>query len=111
MNKYTGEVDIKLGEKTCTLIYDWRAIAQIQSTLGKDFITDLQKNVNPGSIAEVLVIGLKKKNPEVTVDQILDASPPLLHTIEIVATAIGFAYFGAEGVPEKAGAADPEKKT
>jgi hypothetical protein len=112
MNKYAGETDILIGDKKCTLVFNWRAIAEIHSTLGKDFIADLQNNVNPATIADVLLIGLKKLNPEVTREQILDASPPLLQTVQTVAEAIGFAYFGAEKPVKSEGGEQPtEKKT
>jgi hypothetical protein len=110
MNKYTGEVEIQLGAKKGILVFDWRAIAELQTKLGADAITDMFKQVKPSTIAEILLIGFKKKSPEVTMEEILDASPCLIPTVQAIEKAISFAYFGAEE-PPKGGEKSEEKKT
>lgn len=96
---YTGEVAISLGAKNCTLVYDWRAISAVHTAF-KDRLEGGLLNVNQiaslEELAEILVIGLQRKNPEVTIDQILDLSPPLLQTRAKIDEAMAYAYFGAD---------------
>lgn len=110
MNKYTGEVEIQIGAKKAILVYDWRAIAELQTKLGADAITDMFKQVKPSTIAEILLIGFKKKSPDVTLEDILDASPCLIPTVKLIEKAITFSYFGADEVTQ-GGEKSEEKKT
>lgn len=111
MNKYTGEFEVKIGEKTCTLVFDWRALAEIQSKYGVDILKELSRGISFEIIADVLAIGFKKKSPEMTVDIILDASPAFVPMVQAIDKALAFAYFGADGVPDTVEDADVKKKT
>ena len=93
MNKYTGEVDFKLGDKTYTLVFDWRAIAEYQSRFGKDAnIEDFSLE----QIAETLLIGLKKHHPDISIDDIMDQSPPLGYVSDCIIEAFVYAHHGVE---------------
>jgi hypothetical protein len=94
MNKYTGEVDVKLGNKSYKLIYDWRAISEFQSRFGKD------ANLNDFSIdqiAETLLIGLKKYHEsDVTLEDIFDASPAMGYVSDCIIEAFVYSQHGPE---------------
>ncbi len=93
MNKYLGEVPIKLGEKTYKIVYDWRAISEFQSKFGNN------ADVNTFSIdqiAETLVIGLSKHHPDITLDDIMAASPPIGYVSDCIVEAFVYAQHGVE---------------
>lgn len=95
MNKYTGEVGIKLDGKEYTVIYDLRALAAIQSKYGNDTIATLRaETITAMEMADILSIGLKRHHPEMTADVILDLSPPLIVMSDAVNLAIAYAWFG-----------------
>lgn len=93
MNKYTGEVHLKIGEKDCVLVYDWGAIAAYQSKFGKDArITDFGID----ELCDALLIGLKKHNPEITKEFIMDNSTPLGQVVDAIIEAFVYAHNGVE---------------
>lgn len=100
MNKYTGEVDVTIDGEKYKLILDYRAQAEIQSKYGKDAFKDIFQNITPALIADILVAGLKKHHPNITLDWILDVSPPLVPMTKAIDKAMLYAFFGADGVPE-----------
>lgn len=93
MNKYTGEVDVKLGDKKYTLVFDWRAIAEFQSTFGKE--ADVTK-FGLSEIADTLLIGFKKHHPDLTIDDIMDASPAIGYVSDCIVEGFIYAQHGAE---------------
>ena len=93
MNKYTGEVDVKLGDKTYKLVFNWKAIAEYQSEFGIDAQIE---SFTINQIARVLQIGLSTKHPEVTIDDIMDASPPMGYITDCIIEAFIYAQHGAE---------------
>lgn len=101
MNKYTGEVPVKVGDKVCTLFFSWRALAEVQSKHGTDILKELSHGMSFDIIADVLAIGFKKHNPEMTKEAIMDASPAFVPMVQAVDKALAFAYFGADDMPEK----------
>jgi hypothetical protein len=59
-----------------------------------------------------LAIGLKKHNPEMTKDYILDISPPFVPMVQALDKALYVSYFGAEAPKEtQPEAEDTKKKT
>ena len=68
-NKYTGEVEVKIGEKKCVLVFDWHALSALHSRFPDDLrggLLDVGKVNDPLKLAAILAIGLQKHNPEVT---------------------------------------------
>lgn len=113
MNKYTGEVEVKIGNKLCKLVFDWRCLAEIQTKYGVDILKELSHGISFDIVADVLAIGLKKHNPEMTKDAILDESPAFVSMVKAIDKALAFAYFGADELPEKYSEekSDVKKKT
>src|SRR4051794_24089749 len=107
---YTGETPFKIGDKTLTLVFDWRAMAQAQEAHGKDVFKDLM-NAGPEVIADVLAIGLSKNHPDITKEKVLDFSPPMIPAINTINQALLYAYFGPDGPPKDPQTEDTGKKT
>lgn len=107
-NKYTGEASITIGKDTHSVSFNWRKLAKIKSLFTDQIWSNLQ-GADPETLAEILVIGIDKH--DVTKDYILDNSPPLIPVIKALDEAVGYAYFGPDGLPEEAqGDTDNKKK-
>jgi hypothetical protein len=107
MNKYAGETPILLGDAEYKLVYDWKALAEIHSLHGADAF---KKNLDPNVLVDIVVCGLKKNHPQITRDFVLNASPPLLPTINTVAAAVNLAYYGVDGEQDTGVEEQTEKK-
>lgn len=107
MNKYTGEITIKIVGKDYPVCFNWRALSKVKSLFTDAIWSNLQ-GADPEKLAEILEIGID--NPEVTKEFILDASPPLISVVKVLDQAVGFAYFGPDGVPEATDQSDDNKK-
>lgn len=97
-NKYTGEVDITIGNRALKLRYDWAAIAEIMTMHGSDVLAQMLQ-CSPAIIADVLASGLKG---QMTAAEIAAASPPLMTMITAIDKALAFAYYGPDGPPPPA---------
>ena len=100
MSKHTGEVIVDIGDKQMTLVYDWRALAEIKERLG----TDGQVNAMNGDInalADLAAIGLMRHHKDVSASDIIDASPPVMPLVAIIDKALSASYFGPGGPPEE----------
>ena len=96
-NKVTGEYPIEINENTYTLVFNWKALAQINDEHGIAALQDVGGIMNPETVAGILLAGLETKHAgELTKEDIIKASPPLVPTIQIIAEAIHFCYFGTE---------------
>ena len=104
-NKYTGDIDFVLGGEPVKLRYDYAAIASMQSNLGNAILQDIFKDPNPELVAKMLIAGLQKHHPAITLDRIMEFSPPILPTLQVIDAALTVAYYGPEGLPK-----DSEKK-
>lgn len=94
MNKITGEKITVIGGQDYILRYTWKALAEIEEKYGE------KPNLfNPEVIATVAAAGLRGNHPEMTAEEIMRLSPPLMPLVRDVQTALQWAYFGAEGVP------------
>jgi len=107
MNKYTGETTIKIAGKDYPVCFNWRGLSKVKSLFTEEIWSNLQ-GADPEKLAEILVIGIN--NPEVTKDFILDYSPPLIAVVKALDQAVGFAYFGPDGVPEATEQSEDNKK-
>lgn len=109
-NKMTGEVPVTIAGTDYTLHYDWRAIGALVTEFGEDAGTVLSDVVmNPfakiEAFAKTLEIGLQRHHPDMTLDRIMELSPPVAEVIKPVAVALGYAFTGGkneEEVPESA---------
>jgi hypothetical protein len=98
-NKYTGEVTIKIGEKTFTLVYDWTAIALLESELGAEVLRALF-DAGPVALSKILSVGMAKHHPEMTPEKVMELSPPIFPARKAIDDALEVSYFGPEGQPE-----------
>lgn len=100
-NKYTGETSITIGDKELTMVFDFRALARIHTTHGADSIkkffdrNDVWQQ-SPAIIADYVHIGLQRKHPDISLDEVLDGLPPYVDTIARLSKALVYAYCGAD---------------
>lgn len=104
MNPITGEHDITIAGKPYVLRYDWAALSEVEAAHGQ-----APNLFSPDVVASVAAAGLKRKHPEMTAERIKELSPPLVPLAHAVQTALQWAYFGDEGIPEDTG--DKKKAT
>jgi hypothetical protein len=107
-NAFTGDVELALGDQRLTLRYDWKALAALRTRFGKGFMRKLDEVMmdaaeDPEALADLVVAGLRRNHPEVTVEAIMDQSPPVTEVIAAVSQALAFAFYGPAGPPK----ADP----
>lgn len=95
MSKHTGTVAITVGGKEYGLRYNYAAISTLQTKFGQDIFEKLN-TLNPGQIAEITAIGCK----DLTVDAVMEASPPILDMLEAIDCAFAYAYWGPEKAPQ-----------
>ena len=98
-NEYTGEVTIELKDKERKLVYDYRALSQIRSEHGDNIFNELF-TLDPMVLASLLSIGLSTSDEIVTVENVLEASPPIHYVANAIDRAVTIAYFGADGLKE-----------
>ena len=111
MNKYTGEVDLRLGEKTVTLQFDWTSWSRLETEVGIAEVDGIIRGRDPRALAHLIAIGLAKHHPEITAERVIAASPPLVPTIAALQQALNWAYWGPEGPPTTSPAVEPAGKT
>lgn len=93
-NPIAGVTPIMLGGHEYRLQYNWNAIAAISKKFG-----DHTNLFDPATLSEVVAIGLHKYHPNMTADDVANASPPIIEAIAAVNTALQYAYFGDKGPP------------
>lgn len=104
-NPNKGEVTLKINNSDYDLCYDWSAIGELRSSFSDEALQEIVNGSNIDGIAKVLSIGFKKKHPEMTVEKIMEMSPPFILAVQAIDQALTVAYFGAsepeQGEPEK----------
>jgi len=95
MNPVTGEKSIKIIGQDYTLRFTWRALSEIETQHG-----DSPNLFNPAVLAHVASCGLRDRHPEMTVEKIMDLSPPLAPFVRDVQQALQWAYFGPDAIPK-----------
>ena len=110
-NKYTGEVDFKLGEKALKVVFDLRAVAKFQSTFGNDADVD---QFSLEQLIKTLIIGLEKHHSDITEEEIYEANPPIENISDAIVAGFIYAKKGPEEgqkiIDEALKAADELKK-
>ncbi|MFA5706800.1 MAG: hypothetical protein WDA41_10635 [Candidatus Neomarinimicrobiota bacterium] len=104
MNPITGEAEITIAGQAYSIRYDWAALAEVEAAHGQ-----APNLFSPDVVASVAAAGLKRKHPDMTAERIKELSPPLVPLAHAVQTALQWAYFGDEGIPEDTG--DKKKAT
>jgi hypothetical protein len=95
-NAYKGTSVIEIGGKSCTLVYDWEALGALWSHFHDLDIHAVLKAGSPKDLAVILSEGLKRHQPEMTVEEIMRISPPLVRMVQAVSKALNLAYWGKE---------------
>ena len=97
-NTYEGQVPIRLGSREIKLQIDYRAVGALISHLGDtDWAAETSKAFNDYDmerVARIIEIAAKRHHPEITVDQILDASPPFQVAYKAVEACIFLFLYG-----------------
>jgi hypothetical protein len=110
-NPHAGEVVITIGDRTCTLVYDWAAIASLTDAFGKEFdqtLSEAMDKLDTVVLARALEIGLQKHHPgELDAAAIMQASPPLVSVNSAISEALTRAFWGAEKPQERSPANPP----
>ena len=95
MNPVTGHQRVEINGKYYTVRFDWAALAEIAEAHG-----DNPNMFSPLTVASVAAIGMRKHHPDITAAFIYEKSPPLIPFADAIQTALKWAYFGSEEVPE-----------
>lgn len=80
-----------LSDQTFLLDFDWPALAKVYEQFGAT--ADL---FNPSVLGEVVVLGLKRHHPDITLAAVHAGSPPVVEVIRTVDRALKFAYSGID---------------
>lgn len=104
-NSDNGEIILKIGDSDYILRYDYKAIAMLNEEFGKPYEAGLSKmciEKDVMSLAKAVEIGLQRFHKDsLSLDEIVDLSPPLIPVINAINKAHNLAQFGnAEGLPE-----------
>lgn len=110
MSEYDGEYPLTIKGDEYTVVFDYAALAALQSNYDADVIENLSVKIDPMIFAGVLAIGLKRHHPKMTEKKVIELSPPLVPASNAVSQALNYAYFGADEPSEGSGETT-EKKT
>ena len=94
----TGLKRIDIDGKSYSLRYTWAVLAEVAEKYG-----DSPNLFEPETVAFVGSAGLRERHPEMTVEKIMELSPPLIPFANDVQQALQWAYFGDKSVPEDDG--------
>ena len=96
MNPYSGEYPVKIQDKDYVLVFDWNAIAKIETSYGRAALPSLFTEFKPDVLAGILEAGFSRHHPELTASKIIELSPPYLPCVQAVDKAMAYAYFGTD---------------
>ena len=102
VNERRGEVGLEIDGQNRPLVFDWDALARLETELGSDFdvkIAQAGYDLDLGILASVLAVGLQREWPEVTPEIIKQAGPPLVRVIEALGQALNLAFYGSTEAP------------
>jgi hypothetical protein len=97
INKVTGEHGILIDGKEYILRFDWTALSEIEQAHGAN-----PNLFQPAVVASVAAAGFRRRHPELTVERLLELSPPFWPFAQAVQLALQWAYFGPEAVTDGA---------
>jgi hypothetical protein len=98
VNPLQGESPLRLGGRTYTLVYDWRALAVMARAVGS------RPNLfDPDVLAASLLAGLERHHGTVTKEDIFDANPAMGAVVSDFHKALQLAYFGHRVMPQDGG--------
>jgi hypothetical protein len=106
MNPVTGEKIVTIGGESLTMRFTWKALAEISAKYG-----DNPNLFEPETVAYVGSAGLREHHPEMTQEKIMQLSPPLIPFAKDVQTALQWAYFGTEAIPDDEPTEKKSRKT
>lgn len=112
MNKYAGEWPLTIGKNKFQLCFSWARVAELQSALGDDAPAQVVKAEFKSieDAAATLAIGMKEYHPEMTLEKIMEMSPPLVPVADAMKKAMLLALFGPTMEPEKDDTKKPPSK-
>jgi len=93
-NKYTAEVEIKIGDQVGILNFDYRALTKIESDLPDDLPSVFKMKMK--DLIKMAAIGFEKKSPFITEEFIIDNSPPVIHLREKISEALLYSNWGPD---------------
>ncbi len=102
-NERRGEIALDVAGESRLLVFDWNALARLESELGEDFdqkIAQAGYKMDLGTLAIALAVGFTKHWPEVTAQLITEEAPPVIKTMEVLGKALNLAFYGSEEAPE-----------
>lgn len=97
MNPYRGEVQLTVDGESYALVFDWDAVAQLRATYGAQFDARLFEACYSGDVStmsRMLEIALRKRHPDITVEQIMAASPVINDVALALTSCITLAFTG-----------------
>ena len=100
-NKYTGVLPIEIAGVQYNLQFSWAAIAALQTEFGMDYDTEISAAVemfDTPKLAKIISIGI---GDQLTADEILAHSPPLVEMCGAIMEAIKMAYYGPKVLQQK----------
>lgn len=103
MSRHAGEHTLEIGGKRLKLFFSWQAVGEAQDVLGIEAVAKLSRigALHPQEIAKLLKIGLAKHHPDITEEDIMEMSLPIVPVLAALDTAIALAYYGPTLEPEK----------
>jgi len=105
MNKYRGEVPVRLEGRKAVLQFDYDALARLKAAYGEQGHVRLMSataGLDLEVLTEGLVIGLERHQPgEYDAARIKAISPPVEAMQTAVYEALSAAWYGEEGPPEE----------
>lgn len=99
MGKHNAQVPLEIGEQKFTIFYGWNEIDDLQEKFGEKVLTDLVREAKPKTVIEILMVGLRVHQPNITKEEILKINPPIMGVVNTIDKALFLSYFGGE-LPE-----------
>ena len=100
-NKYTGVLPIVIADQQYNLQFTWAAIAALQTEFGIDYDAEISAAVESFDtlkLAKIISIGIDN---QLTADEILAHSPPLIEMCSAIMDGIKIAYYGPKLLQQK----------
>ena len=108
MSRHAGEHTLEINGKKLKLFFSWKTVGEAQDALGIEAVAKLSRigALHPEEIAKLLKIGLSKHHPDISEEDIMEMSLPIVPVLAALDQAIAPAYYGPSLEPEKEKAGD-----